>query len=141
MLIHMSSTIGIDFTSIDLDESIAGLASERVQGVVQGLLDSAPHKPKTFRELARWAWSQRVVGSPETIADRVADWAAAGVDGLNIMHVTTPGSYLEFIEHVLPELRRRGLAKTERPAGTFREQLFPGRDARLPKRHPARQQR
>ncbi|MBO1900963.1 NtaA/DmoA family FMN-dependent monooxygenase [Leucobacter weissii] len=140
MLIHMSSTIGIDFTSIDLDQPVEGFQSRRVQGAVQGLLDSAPGKPKTFRELARWAWSQRVVGGPETIADRVAEWARAGVDGLNIIHVTTPGSYLDFVDQVLPVLRERGLARRGRRSGTFREQLFPGRGPRLPERHPARRQ-
>lgn len=53
-----------------------------------------------------------------------------------------PGSYTEVIEGLLPELRRRGMAQSEYPPGTFREKLFsdvPGRpaDGRLDERHPA----
>lgn len=46
-----------------------------------------------------------------------------------------PGSCVEFIDHVLPVLRARGLAKTEYAEGTSRRKTT-GRD-RLPVSHPA----
>jgi hypothetical protein len=47
----------------------------------------------------------------------------------------SPGSYVEFIDHVLPVLRTRGLAKTGYAEGTPRRKAT-GRD-RLPASHPA----
>jgi alkanesulfonate monooxygenase SsuD/methylene tetrahydromethanopterin reductase-like flavin-dependent oxidoreductase (luciferase family) len=77
--------------------------------------------------------SSRVSGTPEQIADALAAWQAAGIDGINVINATIPGSYLEFIEHVMPELRRRGLARHEYPPGTLRHKIF-GHD-RLPATH------
>jgi hypothetical protein len=65
----------------------------------------------------------------------LAVWRDAGVDGINVINATIPGSYDEFIEHVLPVLRERGLARREYEPGTLRRKLF-GSD-RLSQRHPA----
>jgi long-chain alkane monooxygenase len=138
MLAHMSGTIGVDLSAIDLDRPISDFTTERVQGVVRSLAESAPDKSKTFGELARWAWSQRVVGTPEQIADQLERWSAAGVDGVNVIYVTLPGTYLDFIEHVAPVLQSRGLMQRQYRPGTLREKLFPGRGPRLPASHPAR---
>jgi long-chain alkane monooxygenase len=32
-----------------------------------------------------WAWSQRIVGTPDQIADELQEWADAGIDGVNVM--------------------------------------------------------
>jgi long-chain alkane monooxygenase len=77
----------------------------------------------------------RVVGTPESIADQLEAWQAAGVDGINVINWVIPGSFQEFADLVLPVLRERGLAQEEYAPGTLREKLF-GR-ARLDERHPA----
>jgi alkanesulfonate monooxygenase SsuD/methylene tetrahydromethanopterin reductase-like flavin-dependent oxidoreductase (luciferase family) len=141
MLAHMSGTIGVDLGSIDLDRPIGDFVGDRVQGVVRSLAESAPDKSKTFGELARWAWSQRIVGTPDQIADELEKWADAGVDGINVIYVTLPGTYEEFVDHVVPVLQARGLAQRDYRPGTLREKLFPGRGPRLNDRHPARQLR
>jgi FMN-dependent oxidoreductase (nitrilotriacetate monooxygenase family) len=138
MLAHMSGTIGVDLSAIDLDRPISDFTSDRVQGVVRSLVESAPDKSKTFGQLARWAWSQRVVGTPEQIADQLEQWSAAGVDGVNVIYITLPGTYVDFIEHVAPVLRDRGLMQREYRPGTLREKLFPGRGRRLPESHVGR---
>lgn len=98
-------------------------------------------KAITDREpvVADIAWLQarnnRVVGTPEQIADRLEEWQAAGVDGINVINWVIPGSFEEFADKVLPVLRERGLAQTEYAPGTLRQKLF-GRD-RLPETHPA----
>ena len=43
----------------------------------------------------------------------------------------------DFIDHVIPELQKRGLAQREYAPGTLRQRLFEGRPARLIDRHPA----
>ena len=79
--------------------------------------------------------SSRVSGTPEQIADHLAAWQGIGVDGINLVNSTIPGSYTEFIEHVMPVLQARGLARTEYAPGTLRQKVF-GRDS-LPGTHPA----
>jgi long-chain alkane monooxygenase len=141
MLAHMSGTIGVDFAAIDLDKPIGEFTTERTQGIVASLAAAAPDKSKTFRELTRWAWSQRVVGTPEQIADQLESWRQAGVDGVNVIYITLPGTYADFIDYVAPVLQTRGLMQREYRPGTLREKLFPGRGPRLTQSHPARQVR
>ena len=98
-------------------------------------------KAITDREpvVADVAWrshrNNRLVGTPEQIADQLEAWQDAGVDGINVINWVIPGSFEEFAEKVLPVLRERGLAQTEYRPGTLRQKLF-GRD-RLPDTHPA----
>ena len=65
----------------------------------------------------------RMVGTPEQIADRLEDYRAAGVDGVNVVNATIPGSYQEFIDQVMPVLRERGLANDGYREGTLRRKL------------------
>ncbi len=46
-----------------------------------------------------------------------------GRDGYNIMAPLVPTGFTDFIELVLPELRRRGLFRTEYEGTTLRENL------------------
>ena len=76
------------------------------------------------------------VGTGAEVADRIQEWVqATDSDGLNLWHVITPGTYADFIEHVVPELQRRGVYRTAYDPGTLREKLF-GRGPRLPPAHP-----
>ena len=69
-----------------------------------------------------------VIGTAESIADDMETWLRSGAaDGFNICPPHVPDSLSDFIELVLPELRRRGLfqdgvrrcqpARESRPAG------------------------
>jgi long-chain alkane monooxygenase len=85
-------------------------------------------------------WGRRlidntIVGTPEQIADRLEQWQAAGVDGINVINWVIPGSYEEFADFILPTLRARGLAQHEYAEGSLRHRLFG--DDRLPATHPA----
>ena len=71
-------------------------------------------------------------------SDRLQQWADAGVDGINVTYYTTPGSFVDFIDGVMPVLRERGLAQREYRPGTLREKLADGAEGpRLNERHPA----
>ncbi len=59
-----------------------------------------------------------------------------GVDGFNIAYHTTPGSFLDVAEHLIPELRRLGRAWAGSAPTTLRQRIF-GADALLPEHHPA----
>ena len=139
-LAHMSGSVGVDLGAIDLDAPLASLKTDAMQGVVKGLIESAPDSALTFRDLARSrASGQFLTGTPEQIADTLQAWHEAGVDGFNIVYAVTPGTFADFIEGVVPELLRRGLVQADYAPGTLRHKLF-GR-ARLPARHPAARHR
>lgn len=77
---------------------------------------------------ARGHWS--LYGTPESIVDELEAWfTQGGADGFNIMPPTLPGGLDDFIALVLPELRRRGLFRTEYEGGTLRENLGLARPA------------
>jgi FMN-dependent oxidoreductase (nitrilotriacetate monooxygenase family) len=136
-LSHMSGGIGIDFGHEDLDAPIGELKTEGVQSIVGWIKDLVPDRPATLRDVAHYtATNSRIVGTPEQIADELARWQAAGVDGINLVNAEIPGSYEDFVDHVAPVLRQRGLMQREYAGGTLRHQLF-GRGDRLPERHPA----
>ncbi|MBE7213533.1 MAG: NtaA/DmoA family FMN-dependent monooxygenase, partial [Gluconacetobacter diazotrophicus] len=83
----------------------------------------------TLRELAEEVavggyghWSLR--GTPADIADAMQERFEAGAaDGFNLMPPSYPGGFRAFCELVLPELRRRGLFRTEYEGRTLREHL------------------
>ena len=67
-------------------------------------------------------WS--VKGTPADIADQLEHWFTNGAcDGFNLLCPTMPAALDDFIELVLPELRRRGLFRTEYEGTTLRENL------------------
>ena len=133
----MSGAVGIDFGHEDLDKPIGELRTEGVQSIVGWIRDLVPDRPATLRDVAHYtATNSRIVGTPEQIADGLARWQAAGVDGINLVNAEIPGSYEDFVDHVIPVLQDRGLAQKEYAEGTLRQKLF-GQGDRLPDRHPA----
>ncbi len=67
---------------------------------------------------------QQIIGTPETIVDQLQQWfEEEGADGFNIMAPYFPGGLVEFIDLVLPELRRRSLFRTEYTGLTLRDHL------------------
>lgn len=63
-----------------------------------------------------------VVGTPEQIADAMQEWYDAGAaDGYNVMPAVMPSGLVQFVEHVVPILRSRGLFRTEYTGWTLRE--------------------
>jgi alkanesulfonate monooxygenase SsuD/methylene tetrahydromethanopterin reductase-like flavin-dependent oxidoreductase (luciferase family) len=93
------------------------------------------HEPIVADLAITRARSTRIVGTPESIADQIEVWQAAGIDGVNVINWVIPGSFAEFADKVLPVLRERGLAQSEYAEGTLREKLFG--QPRLNDRHPA----
>jgi FMN-dependent oxidoreductase (nitrilotriacetate monooxygenase family) len=123
---HMAGNLGIDLAEVDLDAPVKDLETANVQGVLQGLLESAPDKDWRFGDLIRWISDLRVVGTPEQIADELGERADAGVTGINLMYHVTPGSFADFIDGVTPVLQERGLQQREYAPGTLREKLSGG---------------
>jgi len=69
-------------------------------------------------------WHRLVVGSPEQLADAIAEWYVAGaVDGFNLMPDVFPSGLELFVDHVIPILRDRGLFRREYTETTLRGHL------------------
>ena len=78
-----------------------------------------------------------VAGTPDVVADQIEAWLDEdGIDGINLRQYLTFETVRDFIELVVPELRRRGRFRTSYTDGeTLRERLFGAGHARLPARH------
>lgn len=136
MIAHSAGGLGFDLGFYDLDTPVGEIRTEGTQSTLLWLREAVPDREPTVRDLAELrSRSGRIVGTPEQIADRLEEWRDAGVDGINVINATIPGSYVEFADHVLPVLRERGLAQREYAPGPVRNKLT-GRD-RLPATHPA----
>jgi hypothetical protein len=50
--------------------------------------------------------------------------ARAGVDGFNLVYSVTPGSFVDFIDAVVPILQARGLVQREYVPVPLRQKIF-----------------
>lgn len=144
MVANFAGSIGLDLATADPAEPLTDLLKRLpgIRGSIQSMITSMPQSNPTVEDLARHNGKYwRVVGTPEQIADRIEEYRAVGVTGINIMSILTPGTYVEFIQHVGPELQRRGIMQREYFPGTMREKMFSGGAATLPTTHPARRHR
>lgn len=126
----ISQLSGVDLSAHPLDGPVpdnppATNAGKSRQALV---LDLARRENLTIRQLylriagARGHW--QVVGTPVEIADVLEErFENYGADGFNIMAPLMPGGLADFINLVVPELRRRGLFRTEYEGTTLRENL------------------
>ncbi|XXU98369.1 hypothetical protein WME85_09885 [Sorangium sp. So ce1153] len=106
----------------DLPESNGGKSRQKL------LIDLARRNNLTIRGLDEWIAEARghrqLVGTPESIADQLEEWFVKNAaDGFNVMPPHLPGGLTDFIDLVVPELRRRGLFRTEYEGWPLRENL------------------
>ncbi|KAJ5109245.1 hypothetical protein N7456_005920 [Penicillium angulare] len=136
-LVLFSGWTGIDISKIPLDQEITA-ADSLEAGKVTSLLDSLV---KTSKDVPKWTprivaekaaiggLGPLAIGSPGTVADEMERWIReADLDGFNIGYVTTPGTFEDLIDLLIPELRRRGLypelpGEEDEPL-TAREKIF-----------------
>lgn len=79
-----------------------------------------------------------LVGSPETVADEIERWVdESGLDGINLAYAITPGSFEQFTELVVPELRKRGRTWADYEGSTLREYVAGEGKTRVDETHPA----
>jgi len=120
---------GFDFSGLPVDAPLPELPETNGPKSRQRLLlDLARRENLSIRDLylriAGARGHQQVVGTPSRIADQLQQWfEEGGADGFNIMAPWFPGGLDDFIELVLPELRRRRLFRTEYAGRTLREHL------------------
>lgn len=131
-------TGGIDLSAYPLDGPVPDVPETNASKSRQRLLlDLARRENLTIRELylriAGARGHNQIVGTPSQIADEMEHWfTSEAADGFNVMPPHLPAGLCDFVDLVLPELRRRGLFRSEYEGRTLRENL----GLRVPQ-HPA----
>ncbi|RLL66652.1 LLM class flavin-dependent oxidoreductase [Streptomyces sp. Z26] len=113
-LARFSGWTGIDLSGVDPDAPLEYAAVDGVRSIVDMFSRADPSRRWTARQIAEFlgvgGTGATVVGSPRTVAAELRRWRdVADVDGLNLSYATKPGSWEDFIELALPELRDQGL--------------------------------
>lgn len=130
-LARLADTLGVSPRSLDLDKPLPPdlpMPKDGIQTFFKGATTLARDNQWTVRDLLRHqrggTHHRVIVGSPEQIADSIECWFLSGaVDGFNIMPDILPSGLETFVDHVVPELRRRGIFRTEYRGTTLREHL------------------
>jgi FMN-dependent oxidoreductase (nitrilotriacetate monooxygenase family) len=125
----LSTLIGVDMSAYPLDGPVPELpVTESHRSRQKLLLDLARRENLTVRQLyghvCNGAGHHTVVGTASQVADRLQQWFENGAaDGFNILPPYLPGGLEDFVDHVVPELQRRGLFRTEYEGTTLRDHL------------------
>ncbi|MDR7161901.1 LLM class flavin-dependent oxidoreductase [Arthrobacter sp. BE255] len=131
---RLSGQLGFDLNNVDLDAPVrreglpepeAAAGSQTFYRMVLGIIErDKPTYRQLLHALGGGAGHRIVVGTPEQIADDIERWHRAGAaDGFNVMPDALPSGFDQFVDHVIPELQRRGLFRTEYQGSTLREHL------------------
>jgi alkanesulfonate monooxygenase SsuD/methylene tetrahydromethanopterin reductase-like flavin-dependent oxidoreductase (luciferase family) len=106
------------------DPDVAG-GSQTFYRVIRGIIDrEQPTLGRLLKTLSGGGGHRIVVGTPEQIADDIEQWFRYGAaDGFNVMPDVLPSGFDDFAEQLVPELRRRGLFRTEYDGTTLRDHL------------------
>lgn len=140
---------GIDLSTYTDDEDFRFVGLPAIQSIVNGWNETVPGskdlkwtKSRIAEYLILGGMGAKIVGSPKTVVDELERWVdVADVDGFNLAHVVNPGSFEDIIEFVLPELRKRGLYRTDvEKEGTTAREAFLGSPWLL-EDHPGRKYR
>ncbi|MCU6797570.1 LLM class flavin-dependent oxidoreductase [Paenibacillus sp. WQ 127069] len=131
---------GIDFADYGPERLLQFAKNSNNRSIIEYLNDY-PDKHWTVDELANiyaFGTTSLTIGSPEQIVDAMERYIEqTGADGFNISYITRPGTIRDFVELVVPELRRRGLVQEHYSDGVLRDKLF-GQGPNLPDQHPGR---
>lgn len=147
----VSGWTGIDLSQFPLDHVLSATDSteeNRVHSILEAFTTttdgSSAWTPRMVAEKASIGGLGPVsVGTAEQVADDLEYWMNEGdLDGFNIGYVTTPGTFEDVVELLIPVLRRRGVypepetSDHDGPGLTFRESIYGKGQARLRNDHP-----
>lgn len=121
---------GVDLTGYAVDGPLPDNLPEPIgnKSRFQLLTQLARKEGLSIRQLyrrvatGRGHWS--IYGTASQIADQLQTWFEEGAaDGFNVLAPTLPGGLQDFAQHVVPELQRRGLFRTQYQGTTLRDRL------------------
>lgn len=125
---NLANLAGLDFTTIDPDAPFPPELLDAAPKTSFGatIYKLAAAEPTTFRAVAQKVSALPggldFTGTPEQLADLIAEWFAAGAcDGFTLMPHVLPRELEAFVDHVVPLLRRRGIARPDYVGATLRD--------------------
>lgn len=141
-----SGWTGVDIDKFDDEEVLTNVDHVAVASAVKKWQNAYPRvekwtKKAIVQEIKVGGSGPLIIGTAEEVADTIQEWVdISDIDGFNFAYTVLPQTYEEIIDKLLPELRKRGLARHDYPQGeeknlTFREQLFGQRT--IDSTHPA----
>lgn len=127
----LAEALNYDFASKDLDAPLTTDELNSMQGILgirDGVLKNSGKRNPSARDFVTFSGRGQVhdamVGGPKEIADKLEEmFVERGCDGFVIAATYVPGSYADFVQHIVPELQRRGLFQNEYRGKTLRENL------------------
>ncbi|MBR8640474.1 LLM class flavin-dependent oxidoreductase [Streptomyces tuirus] len=130
-LARFAGWTGIDLSSLDPDMPLEYADVDGSRSMVEMFSKADPDRTWTPRQIAEFIGiggsGAVVVGSPQNVAAQLRHWQeTVGIDGINLSYATKPGSWEDFIELAVPELRRQGLVRDsyDEKAATLRESFY-----------------
>jgi FMN-dependent oxidoreductase (nitrilotriacetate monooxygenase family) len=124
-----------DLSAYPLDGPLPDMPQTNlIQSRQQLIIDLGRRENLSIRELARHFAGARghwqVAGTPAQIADAMEErFSEAAADGFSVMAPLFPSGLEDFVTHVVPELRRRGLFRQDYEGRTLRQNLGLGTPA------------
>jgi FMN-dependent oxidoreductase (nitrilotriacetate monooxygenase family) len=127
----LSATLGLEPGDLHLDRRLPWDLIERTtvnssQGFAGAILDLARRDDLTVRRLLERNPNghRSIVGTPEQVADDIEEWfLGRAADGFNLNVDFFPDGLAAIADHLVPELQRRGLFRTEYAGTTLRSNL------------------
>ncbi|KIM77132.1 hypothetical protein PILCRDRAFT_12306 [Piloderma croceum F 1598] len=108
--------LGEDLSVYDEDKDLREVDIPAIKNMVKGYAalysdEKRPWNRKTFTDHFKLeGLGPTVVGSPTTVADAMQRWVdEADVDGFNLSYALYPGTFVDIVELLVPELQRRGV--------------------------------
>jgi FMN-dependent oxidoreductase (nitrilotriacetate monooxygenase family) len=127
----LAEGLNFDFATKTMDEPM----TDAELGSLTGMLTIRDHvikisgKPNpTVRDFLKYnnrgQTHGSIVGGPKEIVDYLENmFVNRGCDGFVVAATHVPGSYADFVKHVIPELQKRGLYHKDYAGKTLRENL------------------
>ncbi|WP_118183871.1 LLM class flavin-dependent oxidoreductase [Paraburkholderia phosphatilytica] len=116
-----------DLSEYDIDGPVPDVGNQRVRSIAENLLSTARKENLTIRQMYKRVASgnnRQLIGTAKDIVDDMEAWFKGGAaDGFNICPPTLPQGIDDVARFILPELRRRGLFRTEYESSTLRGNL------------------
>ncbi len=143
MLALYGGWTGIDFSQYNPDQPLEAMDNDSLRTTLESLTHGQSRKwtvHDVIKDRTIGGLGPVLVGGPQKVADELERWVdEGGIDGFNLAYAITPGTTTDFIDYVVPELRRRGRVQTFYRPGTFRDKLLGTSDGRVENTHPATQ--
>ncbi|SED88006.1 FMN-dependent oxidoreductase, nitrilotriacetate monooxygenase family [Rhodobacter sp. 24-YEA-8] len=124
----VARALGLDPAALHLDQPVPGHLLDGLETVASplehGVRDLLRKDRLTVRQISAGGYTahKRLVGTPEQVADQIADWFERGiVDGFNISGDVYPSGLTAIVDGVIPILQRRGLFRTAYRDETLRD--------------------